>query len=97
MSEIDTVSHTGFSTKLAIGSLIIGTLLFLSYELFPNHSLIMAGLIYVLIAILLNTIILFHLLYELVVLPNKEETLIRVLIVISNIPIACFYLSIILH
>lgn len=79
------------STLFAIGSFLFGTLLFIAFQITKDKSLLFIGLFYVLFAILFNSMILFQLMYELFTSPEKEETLIKILILLSNIPIAYLY------
>lgn len=91
------LNKISFSTLFAMGSFLIGTLLFLSFQLTKNESLIIIGLCYVLLAILFNSILLLHLLYEFAFKSKKEETAIKILIVLSNIPIAYLYFTLTLN
>ena len=88
-----------YSTELAIGTFIIGTLLFLLYYVFPYKTeLIMTGIFYIFFSFLINGIMLLYLLYCLIVLPNLREYItIKILILVSNIPIAILYLYIIIN
>ena len=91
-------NQISFPTLFAIGTFIIGTVLFLSYMAFPNDSLLVIGFFYVAAAIILNLIILIHLSYQLIVVPHKRtENIIRILILTSNIPIAWFYFSLVMN
>ncbi|MBX9807254.1 MAG: hypothetical protein K2X95_05615 [Flavobacteriaceae bacterium] len=87
-----------YSTELAIGTFAIGTVLFALYYLFPNKTeLLMIGIFYILFAFLINGIMLLYLLYCPIVLPNLREYItIKILILVSNIPIAILYLYIII-
>ena len=92
-------THGKFSAYLAITCFGIGTLFLILYLLFPDYVLIIyAGYIYVLLAILVNSIRLLHLLYLRIVYRFDRETIaIRILILLANIPIALLYLNIVLH
>lgn len=87
-----------FTTYLAIGSFGVGTVLFLSYLAYPNPTLIYIGICYVLCALLVNTIAFISLIIELLVhLNNRENIIIRMLILLANLPIAFLYLNIIFN
>ncbi len=90
-----TIKNIPFSTAFALGSFGIGTLLFLSYMIFPNDKLIFLGIYYVAGALLFNLLLVSNLLYQLLTQKNKEDILIRLLILLSNIPIAYFYFMIV--
>ncbi|NHN24166.1 hypothetical protein FIA58_000625 [Flavobacterium jejuense] len=87
-----------FSTQLAIVSFGIGTFLFLIHFIFPNYfPILVFGYIYLLIAILINTITFFYLIYLFFKENNTEDIIIRILILLSNIPIAFLYAYIVLN
>ncbi|WP_293895239.1 hypothetical protein [Flavobacterium sp.] len=94
-----TKSTGKFSTYLAITSFGIGTLLLILYLLFPETMLLIyAGYFYVLLAILINGITFLHLFYLFIIYRLKREIIaIRMLILLANIPIALFYLNIVIH
>ncbi|MES2411408.1 MAG: hypothetical protein V4535_08200 [Bacteroidota bacterium] len=96
---IQTESTPGkFSTFLALTSFGIGTLFLILHLLFENAYIIFCGYLFVLAAILVNIITLLYLLYLLIFSPFDRETiLIRILILLSNIPIALLYLNIVLN
>ena len=84
---------------LAIGSFTIGTLLFIlglitKNNLFNNGTIIILGLIYVIIAVLINIIYLLFLIANLFITKNHHLFLIKKgFIMLSNIPIAIIYYS----
>ncbi|QBZ98964.1 hypothetical protein [Flavobacterium sangjuense] len=88
-----------FSTYLAITSFGIGTLLLLIHLSFQDDiDIMIMGFFYILIAILLNSITLIHLLYNFIINRLEREIIaIRMLILLANIPIALLYLNIVLH
>jgi hypothetical protein len=88
----------GFSTYLAFGSFAIGTLLLALFKLFPNkEEIFIVGFFYVLFAILINSLVLFHLFYQFISNENDRETIaIRILILLANIPIALLYFFIVI-
>lgn len=88
-----------FSTYLAMASFGIGTVFLLLYLVFPKSGYILfAGYCYVLLAILFNTITLLYLSYQFAIHRfNRETIAIRILILLSNIPVALLYLNIVLN
>ena len=88
-----------FSTSLALISFIIGTLLFGCHFLDNyNDRLMIFGLFYLIFAIIINLIVFFYLIMQLVVdIENQEQNFIRILILLSNIPIALLYIHIIFN
>lgn len=86
-----------FSTLFAIGSFVIGTLLFVLYQVSKNDIILLSGCLYVLLASLFNGLLLLHLIYELLFFNQKEETFIKILILLSNIPIACLYFTLLFN
>ncbi len=88
-----------FSTYLALASFAIGTLFLIAYLQFPNVEQIMIfGFLYVVVAVMLNGIALINLIYQLIINRCERETLlIRIMILLSNIPISLLYLNIVLH
>ena len=85
-----------FSTQLAIGSFLIGTFLLILFITTHKAILLEIGLIYVMVAIALNLIMLFRLLYLLFTHKNHQEYYtIKILILLANIPIAFVYFKIV--
>lgn len=73
-------------------SLIIGTLLFLSYFVFKEGQILLLGLGYIGIAVIINLIVLFILLINLITATeNRSEILKAMCLLLLNIPIAYFY------
>jgi hypothetical protein len=87
-----------FSTQLAIGSFIIGTLLLVLQLTFPRIDLILTGIIYIGIAFVLNAIVLVNLVLLWFTQKNHQEYYtIKILILLANIPIALVYFKIIIE
>lgn len=89
-----------FSTYLAVISFLIGTFILMAYINFPSEyiSIMTMGFFYLLMAIFLNGLTFFHLSYLFVIHPIYRETLaVRILILLSNIPIAFMYLNIVFN
>lgn len=84
-----------FSNELAIGSFAIGSLLLLSYKAIPSADIIfLIGLFYVPFAIVINTLMLFYLIFLCLILPDERENLaLRIIILLCNIPISILYFS----
>ena len=97
MKDIYKLKSLSFPTKIAIGSFVGGTLLFLGSFIFPAKTdYYLLGLLYVLAAILINFSLLIFLIYRLLTNPKlRKKTIMEVLFVISNIPIAFLYFFII--
>lgn len=82
-----------YSTSVAMASFAVGTILLLAYLISKDNFFIILGYLYVLVAVLVNVVVLLHLLYLLVIRTDERHALtIRILILLSNIPIALFYL-----
>ena len=88
-----------YSIQIALLSFLIGTLLFLSYFIFPNwNSLLFIGLFYVIVAFIFNTIVIINLVIQFFsVNSNKKSITKQAVIVFANIPIALTYYSIIIY
>ena len=85
-----------FSTQLAIASFLLGTLLLILYLIIPSGRLLEIGLIYVIIAFLLNLVMLIYLIILCFTQKNHQEYFtIKILILLANIPISLVYLKII--
>jgi hypothetical protein len=90
------INQIPFTTLFAFGSFAIGTTFFLSYMKFQTENILVFGFLYVLAAVFFNLIILINLINQLLTIRGERaNTFIRILIVISNIPIALIYLIII--
>ena len=78
-------------------SFSIGTLLFLLYFFVSkSDTMLLIGLFFVLAAVVINLFVLFYLLIQLVLdIENQELNVIRILILLANIPIAALYLYLI--
>lgn len=90
-------SATGiFSTQLALGSFIVGTVLLLIHLIHPTGELFAAGFIYTALALVINLIVLLKLWYLFFTQKNhREYYTIKILILLSNIPIVFVYLKIV--
>ena len=87
------------STPIAIGSFAIGTLFLMMYRMFPEASdvIVMTGIIYVLLALISNSLLFFYLFYHFVIHKSQRNHLVgKRLIMLSNIPIAILYLYLII-
>lgn len=82
------------STQIMFLSFLIGTGFFVAFFIIPNKNyVVFAGYLFVLFAIIINTVSLAALLIQLVTnWKTAKITFIRILIVLSNIPIAALYL-----
>jgi len=87
-----------FSTQLAIGSFLIGTLLLILHLLFRSGIVIEIGLIYVSLVFLMNLIMLINLVILCFTQKNHQEYFtIKFLIILANIPITFVYIKIIIE
>jgi hypothetical protein len=86
------------STSIAIISFIGGTLLLLLYFYCKeNVYLYLAGALYLIIATLINLVVLLHLCFHVLTDgKNRQCYLIKIGIVLSNIPIAFMYSQIVI-
>jgi hypothetical protein len=98
----DLINHEKFecraSTELTIGSLIICSLFFALFVLVEDNSYILiVGFLFTVAALFLNAIMLFHLVESFISIPSQRECIGRkILILLSNIPIALLYYTIII-
>lgn len=90
-------SITGYySTLLAIASFGFGTLLLIIHLLFPKEDFIHIGVIYVCICFILNSLMFLYLLFIYYSQKNhREYFLIKILILLANIPITFVYIRIV--
>jgi len=87
-----------FSTQLAIGSFLIGTLLLILFLTTTKSEIIGIGIIYVITAIVVNLVMLFELIYLFITQKNHQEYYtIKILILLTNIPIAFVYFKIVVE
>lgn len=88
-----------FSIQIALLSFLIGTLLFASYFMFPKwDNIIFVGIFYVLAAIFFNLIVLINLFVNFITEPFQRKNIaLQIVIVLTNIPIALIYFSIIIY
>jgi hypothetical protein len=84
------------TTELAVGCFTIGTLFFTLFLTLQDTSFIfIIGCIFIILAVPLNAIMFFHLLYHFYILPQQRKYIgLKILILIGNIPIAFLYFSI---
>ncbi|WP_268847094.1 hypothetical protein [Flavobacterium aestivum] len=84
------------STELALGCFAIGTLFFILFLTLQDTSFIfIIGFIFIVVATILNAIMLHHLLYHFYILPQQRKYIgQKILILLSNIPIAFLYFNI---
>jgi membrane-bound ClpP family serine protease len=97
--EIQNFKTLPFSTKLMLFCLAIGSILLLLHYIFPKENMILiVGYIYVVTAIIINSITLVYLLIQLGLNWQEAEIrIIRILILLSNLPIAAFYFYLVLY
>jgi hypothetical protein len=86
------------STELAIGSFIVSTILFVLYIVSNGSSnVLIIAFPFVTAAILANTIMLFHLIDKFIELTEQRKDIaVKILILLSNIPVTMLYYSIVM-
>lgn len=84
------------STELALGCFAIGSLFFiLNLTLTDSSFILLIGFLFIILAIPLNIIMLTHLLHQYYILPQQRKYIgTKILILLSNIPIALLYYTI---
>ena len=84
------------STELAAGCCSIGTLFFILFLTQEDTSFtFIIGFIFIIMALPLNVIMFCHLLHHFYILPQQRKYIgVKILILLSNIPIAFLYFSI---
>ena len=92
METINHFNYLSYSTKIALYSFGIGTAIFLLHLISPSQNVLLLGLFFVLFALLFNGIVFLNLIYTLITdSENREQTVIQILILLANIPIAALY------
>jgi len=86
------------STELAIGSFIVSTILFVLYIVTnANPTILIVAFPFVASAIILNSIMLFHLIDKFIELTGQRKDIaVKILILLSNIPVTMLYYSIVM-
>lgn len=86
------------STELAIGSFVVSTILFVLYIVTNgNSNVLVIAFPFVTAAILANTIMLFHLMDKFIAhTEQRKDIAVKILILLSNIPITLLYYSIVM-
>jgi hypothetical protein len=84
------------ATELALGCFTIGTLFFTLFLMLEDTSFIfIIGCIFIILALPLNAIMLLHLLHHFYILPQQRKYIaLKIIILLSNIPIAFLYFNI---
>ena len=92
-------SATGItSTRIALASFGIGTVLLIVQMSYPHFNLLFGGFLFVLTATFVNLIVLANLVYHLCIQHNhRDYYLVKILIVLANIPITIVYLKILFN
>ncbi|REG99779.1 hypothetical protein [Flavobacterium aquicola] len=87
------------ATELAIGCFTIGTLFFILFLTLQDTSFILIiGFIFIVLASILNIIMLTNLLYHFYIQPQQRKYIgTKILMLLSNIPIAFLYFGIIIY
>jgi hypothetical protein len=84
------------ATELALGCFTIGTLFFILFLTLNDASFIfIIGFIFIVLAAPLNIIMFLHLLHHFYILPQQRKYIgLKIIILLSNIPLAFLYYSI---
>jgi hypothetical protein len=84
------------STELAVGCFTIGSLFFILFLTLQDTSFaFIIGCVFIIMALPLNAIMLTHLLHHYYILPQQRKYIgLKIIILLSNIPIAFLYFSI---
>ena len=93
LSEMSKQAKSGkLSTQIAISSFFGGTLLAVSYSLFPSTELFLLAYFFGLLALIVNSSVLINLGYYFITEPHHREYFaIKILLVVANVPIAAIY------
>lgn len=88
-----------FPIQIAILSFLFGTILFISYFIFPKwNNILFVGILYVLAALFVNIIVVINLFINFITEPSQRKSIaIQTAIVVTNIPISLTYFSIIIY
>ena len=92
-------SATGItSTRIALASFGVGTALLIIQMTYPHFNLLFGGFLFVLTATFVNLIVLANLVYHLCIQHNhRDYYLVKILIVLADIPITIVYLKILFN
>lgn len=84
------------STELALGCFTIGTLFFSLFLTLEDTSFIfIIGFIFIVMAVPINVIMFGHLIHNYLILPQHRKYIaVKLLILLSNIPVAFLYFNI---
>ena len=98
MKTIHNPSEEKQSIELAVGTFIISTFLFTLYILSHGNTMVLViAWPFALAGIVVNTIMFFHLVERFIHLPQQRKDIgMKILILLSNIPILFFYSSIVM-
>ena len=100
MTQTSTSFEIGkFATNVAYVSFGIGTLLFLANRCIPKVDfIIVSGVIYVILALIVNGCTFLALLYHFTIQKNyRDYYAVKMLLLLANIPVAAIYLYIIIN
>lgn len=94
MSPLQYLRKAGeFSTHMAIASFGFGTIFLIAGKLFPQYDWVFIfGLMYLIVAVVLNAIVFIHLFYYFIIHKSEREYLaVKMLIMLANIPVIILY------
>lgn len=82
-----------YSSYFAIVSFITGSLLFGAFQFYPHEeNILLIGLLFLVIAVMINLSIVIQLVYFYALFPElREIVVVKILILLSNIPVAFIY------
>lgn len=88
-----TINYSNLARLTSVGSFIIGTLFFLAFQTSHNFDLVSYGLIYILIAAIVNSLVLLTIIYKAMFdEKNRVKLLAHALLMLLNIPIVFLYI-----
>ena len=89
-----TINYVNLARLTSIVSFGIGTLFFLAFKSSHNFDLASFGLIYIMIAAIVNTVVLFTVIFRAMFdQKNKTKLLTNALLMLLNIPIVFIYIN----
>lgn len=95
IQQLQQPQEAKYATLLTLVSFGIGTLLFVLLQCNPDSFELLAyGLLFVILAVFVNFLMLVNLIFLLFIYPEQREAIaIKILLLLSNIPMACVYFS----
>lgn len=93
MNDLEKFNQLPYSSRLAITTWLIGTIIFIINFIFPNtEEILITGIFYIVVAVIANGLTLVYLLYKIITdNHNSRYFLIQAGILLLNIPVAVLY------